>query len=86
MAQEYGLAQPLMDYAKNIYNNVENAVGSPSKPANEKVDTSWHDGMVSKATASFADPKPVAKKAVAKPAQKRTAPLANKRVGRKRSE
>ena len=86
MAQSNGAAQPLMDYARGVYNKVENFIGDPSKPAGKKVDPSWHDDMVSKATASFAEPKPVAKKQVAKPAGKRTAPLANKRVGRKRSQ
>ena len=40
-------------------------------------------GMVKEANESFM-PKPVAKKPVAKPVKKRTAPLSEKRSGRKR--
>jgi hypothetical protein len=50
--QDYGAAEPIMDLGRRAlgaYNRL-GQIGSPPR------DTSWHDDMVRKATASFAQP------------------------------
>ena len=59
MPQDYGAAQPIVSTFKNLerYNPAEwlrsLGRGSPAVPQ----DTSWHDEMVRRATASFLPPK-----------------------------
>ncbi len=51
MAQEYGAAQPIFDVANKAYDALDWADKKTSPP--KKVDTSWHDKMVSEANESF---------------------------------
>lgn len=79
---QYGAAQPIVDLAQKAVNGAEKAINSVPSYDFRKIDPSWHDSMLKKANESF-QPKVVAKKPVNR-AQKRTAPLANKRVSRKK--
>lgn len=77
MPQQYGVVQPIADffgYGKK-----------PEKKPEPKPDTSWHDEQVKRANDSFKTQQ-VGKKPVPAAAKKRTAPLANKRTPRKRSQ
>lgn len=76
--QESNPAQGLIDLYKR-------ATGKEKKPAPAKPDTSWHDEQVKRANDSFKTQQ-VGKKPVPAAAKKRTAPLANKRTPRKRSQ
>ena len=49
---EYGAFQPVVDLARKW----GLPIGSKQEAAPAKVDTSWHDDMVRKATASFTKP------------------------------
>lgn len=75
-------AQPFINMRDRLYNFAQKYDPStPSKPAAQKVDTSWHDQMVKNANDSFAkraaaDKAATAKKAAKKPAKK-TAPKAS---------
>ena len=76
------MSSPLIDAAKRVEQWVENNLADPQKNAGKKVDPSWHAQKVAEANESF---RQVGKKPVAKPVKKRTAPLANKRVPRKKA-
>lgn len=92
MAQD-NAAQPLLDLRAKIGEYARKFLGD-DKPlakrgvvyAGDKPDTSWHDEMVKEANESFrkAADRKVGKKPPRKATKKRTAPLANKRIGRKR--
>lgn len=62
MAQEYGAAQPIVDYFRKGVDTVRSALDRVPTPQ-RKQDTSWHDSMVRKANESFrqAAEKPAAK-------------------------
>lgn len=71
MAQEYGAAQGLMDWAKDKYDKMESGLGLLRKAGDalggkeKPKDDPWHDSMVKRANESFrkaSEKKPVRKK------------------------
>jgi len=66
MAQEYGAAQPIVDYFQKGAKAIKEALESIPTPS-RKVDTTWHDKMVTEANEKYR--KAAEKKVVKKPAQ-----------------
>jgi hypothetical protein len=86
-------AAPILDFAKKAYGKLESITGDPSKKTGEKevqgtgkLPDAWEDANRKSVQQALDSEKPVGKKAVQKPSKIRTAPLANKRVARKRSQ
>jgi len=64
-------AAPIGDMITSGIQKLENYLGSPTKPAHEKVDEGYHSRMLKAANDSFLPKKTPAKKAARKPARKR---------------